>query len=71
MRAYEKERPRKSFIMPNESFKWDFILEKYVTADDAERAGAIERQKAKRADDGFDKDFIVTHRRRKLHDRYY
>jgi hypothetical protein len=24
------ERPLKSFIFPNESFKWDFVLEQYA-----------------------------------------
>ena len=36
MRAREKERLPKSFIMPDESCKWDFILEKHA-ADDAKR----------------------------------
>ncbi len=62
MSVYEKERPLTSFIMPNESYKWDFILEKYAAEDDAERENVTERRETKRGDNGFDKDYIVTTR---------
>ena len=71
MSVYEKERPFKSFVLPNESFKWDFILDECVTEDDARREAAAKRRETQRADEGFDKDYIVTRQRRKLHDRYY
>ena len=69
MQAKEKlEKPLKWFVLPNESYKWDFILEKYV----AEQEATSESWPIKQlADDGFDKDYIVTHKRRKQRDRYY
>ncbi|MGZ4846668.1 MAG: hypothetical protein ACXV3D_02490 [Halobacteriota archaeon] len=72
MRAKEKlEKPLKWFVLPNESYKWDFILEKYVV-EDAEQEAAVESVGAQQlADDGFDKDYFVTHKRRKQRDRYY
>lgn len=70
MRVYERERPLKSVIMPNESFKWDFILEKYVLEDEVEREALGERWKTER-EDGFDKDYIVTRRKRRAQDRYF
>ncbi len=70
MRVYERERPLKSFIIPNESFKWDFILEKYITEDEAEREAREERRHLERTD-GFDKDYIVAHRKRRTQDRYF
>ena len=72
MQAKEKlEKPLKWFVLPNESYKWDFILEKYV-AEDAEQEVATESWPIEQlADDGFDKDYIVTHKRRKQRDRYY
>jgi hypothetical protein len=34
MQAKDKlEKPLKWFVLPNESYKWDFILEKYVVED--------------------------------------
>ncbi|MGZ4904348.1 MAG: hypothetical protein ACXV5I_06005 [Halobacteriota archaeon] len=69
MSEYEKERPLQSFILPNESYKWDFTLDKYAAEDDAKREGASERQKTKR-DDRFDKGYTITRRRRKLPDRH-
>jgi len=70
MQAKEKlEKPLKWFILPNESFKWDFILEKYVV-DDSGQEVATESAITQRLD-GFDKDYIVTHKRRKQRDRYY
>jgi len=71
MQAKEKlEKPLKWFIMPNESYKWDFILEKYV-AEEAQQEAATESTLSQRHDERFDKDYIVTHKRRKQRDRYY
>jgi hypothetical protein len=71
MQAKEKlEKPLKWFILPNESYKWDFVLEKYVV-EDSQREAAAEIVGTERLDDGFDKDYIVTHKRRKQRDRYY
>jgi len=72
MQAKEKlEKPLKWFVLPNESYKWDFILEKYV-AEGAEQEATSESWPIEQlADDGFDKDYIVTHKRRKQRDRYY
>ncbi len=70
MGAYRKERPLKSIILPNESFKWDFVLEKYMLEDHLER-GAPEEHRQKERDDGFNKDYIVTRRKRKTQDRYF
>ena len=72
MQAKQKlEKPLKWFVLPNESYKWDFILEKYVV-EDAEQAAAAESMGTQQLlDDGFDKDYIVTHKRRKQRDRYY
>jgi hypothetical protein len=66
MQAKEKlEKPLKWFILPNESYKWDFILE------NSQQEVATESVRAQRLDDRFDKDYIVTHKRRKQRDRYY
>jgi hypothetical protein len=71
MQAKEKlEKPLKWFILPNESYKWDFILEKYVV-EDSQQEVATESVRTQRLDDRFDKDYIVTHKRRKQRDRYY
>jgi hypothetical protein len=44
MQAKEKlEKPLKWFVLPNESYKWDFILEKYV-GEGAEQEGFNERR---------------------------
>jgi hypothetical protein len=56
--------------LPNESYKWDFILEKYVV-EDSQQEVATESVRTQRLDDRFDKDYIVTHKRRKQRDRYY
>ncbi len=69
MSAYERNRPLKSVIMPNESFKWDFILEKHMLEEEAERETSEERWQTERAD-GFDKDYIVARRKRRIQDRY-
>lgn len=70
MSKNEKERPLRSFILPNESFKWDFILEKYILEDEAKRGALEECRQTERAD-GFDKDYIIARRKRRTHDRYY
>jgi len=71
MQAKEKlEKPLKWFVLPNESYKWDFILEKYVVEDSREEV-ASKSVRTQRLDDRFDKDYIVTHKRRKQRDRYY
>ena len=62
MRVHERKKPLTSFIMPNESFKWDFILDKYAAEDDARREAASKRRTAKRADDGLTR--ITTSRAR-------
>jgi len=72
MQAKEKlEKPLKWFILPNESYKWDFILEKYIVEDAEQEATTEIRAIEQLADDGFYKDYIVTHKRRKQRDRYY
>jgi hypothetical protein len=72
MHAKEKlQRPMKWFVLPNESFKWDFILEKYVVEDSEQEVAADSEWVKQLTDDGFDKDYIVTHKRRKQRDRYY
>lgn len=71
MQAKEKlEKPLKWFVLPNESYKWDFILEKYVV-EEAQQEASTESTGTQRLDDRFDKDYIVTHKRRKQRDRYY
>jgi hypothetical protein len=72
MQAKEKlEKPLKWFVLPNESCKWDFILEKYVVENAEQEATSESRGIEQLAEDGFDKDYIVTHKRRKQQDRYY
>ena len=72
MQAKEKlEKPLKWFILPNESYKWDFILEKYVVENAEQEDTSESRGIEQLAEDGFDKDYIVTHKRRKQQDRYY
>jgi hypothetical protein len=72
MQAKEKlGKPLKWFVLPNESYKWDFILEKYVVEDSQQEVADESAGNRKLADDGFDKDYIVTHKRRKQRDRYY
>ena len=44
MQAKEKlEKPLKWFILPNESYKWDFILGKYVV-ENSQHGGATEKE---------------------------
>jgi hypothetical protein len=72
MQAKEKlEKPLKWFVLPNESYKWDFILEKYVVEDSQQEGAAESAGNKQLADDGFDKDFIIAHKRLKQRDRYY
>jgi hypothetical protein len=72
MQAKEKlEKPLKWFVLPNESYKWDFILEKYVVENAEQEDTSESRGIEQLAEDGFDKDYIVTHKRRKQQDRYY
>jgi hypothetical protein len=67
----EQERPLKWFILPNESYKWDFILEKYVV-EGSQPEVVPDNAGAKRlVADGFDKDYIVTQKKRKRRDSYY
>lgn len=67
----KQERLLKWFILPNESYKSDFIFEKFVV-EDSQLDVSCEKVSANQiADDGFDKDYIVTHKRRKKQDYYY
>jgi len=52
--------------MPNESFKWDFILDKYAAEDDAKQKTASRRRMAKRGDYGFNKDYNAACKKTKL-----
>ena len=70
MRVHGKEGPLRSFIMPNESFKWDFILEKYASEEEAEQEARAETLQTEDID-GFDKDYIVTRKKRRTRDRYF
>jgi len=71
MQAKEKtEKPLKWFVLPNESYKWDFVLEKYFVESQQE-ATTESRGIERLADDSFDKDDVVTHKRRKQRDHYY
>ncbi|MGZ4865528.1 MAG: hypothetical protein ACXV5H_12330 [Halobacteriota archaeon] len=72
MLANEKqEKLLKWFVLPNESYKWDFILEKYVVEDSQQEVVSDSVGTKHLADDGFDKDYIVTHNKRKKRDNYY
>ena len=72
MQAKEKlEKPLKWFVLPNESYKWDFILEKYVVEDSQQEVADESAGNRQLADDRFDKDYIITHMRRKQRDRYH
>jgi hypothetical protein len=67
----EQEKPLKWFILPNESYKWDFILEKYVIENSLQEAVPDSAGTKQLVDDGFDKDYIVTKKKRKRRDNYY
>lgn len=72
MQAKEKlEKPLKWFILPNESYKWDFVLEKYEIEDYEQEATAEWRGIEQLVDDCFDKDYIITDKRRKRRDHHY
>jgi len=63
------EKPLKWFILPNESYKWDFILDKYAVEDD-DREATTERQGIEKlGNEGFDN--VITRRRRKQQGRHY
>lgn len=70
MREDEVKKPLKWIILPNESYKWDFILEKYAPQSPAEE-GTGREDIDEEADSRFDKDYIVTPRRRRRMDGYY
>ena len=54
MQAKEKlEKPLKWFILSNASYKWDFILEKYIVEDVEHEAAAKGVGTQQFADDGF------------------
>jgi hypothetical protein len=59
------EKPLESFILPNESYKWDFILDKYAVEEPDREAITEHRGIERLGDDGFDKDRVITGRRRK------
>jgi hypothetical protein len=67
----EQEKPLKWFILPNESYKWDFVLEKYVIENSQQEVVPDRVGTKQLADDGFDKDYIVTKKKRKRRDSYY
>ena len=72
LKAVEKQETLlKWFILPNESYQWDFILEKFVVEDSLQEVNSDNVGTEQLADDGFDKDYIVTHKKRKNRDRYY
>jgi hypothetical protein len=52
----EQEKPLKWFILPNESYKWDFILEKYVIENSQQEVVPDSVGTKQPVDDGFDKD---------------
>ena len=56
----EQEKPLKWFILPNESYKWDFILEKYVIENSRQEVVPDSVGTKQPVDDGFEKDYIVT-----------
>ena len=56
----EQEKPLKWFILPNESYKWDFILEKCVIENSQQEVVPDSVGTKQPVDDGFDKDYIVT-----------
>jgi hypothetical protein len=67
----EQEKPLKWFILPNESYKWDFILEKYAVENSQQEVVPDSVGTKQLVDDGFDKDNIVTQKKRKRRDSYY
>jgi hypothetical protein len=72
LKAIERqENLLKWFILSNESCQWDFIPEKFVMDDSQQEVSSDNVGTEQLADDGFDKDYIVTHKKRKNRDRYY
>ena len=71
MHAKKKtETPLRWFILPNESYKWDFVLGQYA-GEEADQEATPERQGLKKlGDDEFDKDYVMTRRRRRQRGRY-
>ena len=67
----EQEKPLKWFILPNESYKWDFILEKYVIENSQQEVVPDSMGTKQPVDGGFDKGYIVTKKKRKRRDSYY
>jgi hypothetical protein len=67
----KQERLLKWFILPNESYKSDFILEQFVVEGSQQEVSSEKVGTEQLADDGFDKDYIVTHKKRKNRDYYY
>ena len=63
------KRAPKSIIPPKESYRWDFMREKFVVETCPKEATAAAR--IQDADERFDKDYIVTHKRRKHRDLYH
>jgi len=63
------EKPLKWFILPNESYKWDFILDKYAEEDDDREATTERRGIEKLGDEGFNN--VIMRRRRKQQGRHY
>ncbi|MGZ4863940.1 MAG: hypothetical protein ACXV5H_02935 [Halobacteriota archaeon] len=61
----------KWFVLPKELYKSDFILEKFVGEDSQLEVSSKKVGTDQIVDDGFDKDYIVTHKRRKKQDYYY
>jgi len=66
----ERERPFKWFILPNESYKWDFILEKFVGENSHEEVVPDSVSTKQQMDVSFDND-IITQKKRKRRDSYY
>jgi hypothetical protein len=67
----EQEKPLKWFILPNESYKWDFILEKYAVENSQQEVVPDSVGTKQLVDDGFDKGYIVTQKKRIRRDSYY
>jgi hypothetical protein len=67
----EQERPLRWFILPNESYKWDFILEKCVVENSQEEVVRDSVGTKQQINVGFDKDNIVAQKNRKRRDNYY
>lgn len=72
LKAVEKqENLLKWFVPPKELYQWDFTLEKFVVEDSQQDVNPDNVGTEQLADDGFDKDYIVKHKKRKNRERYY